>query len=171
MADLSAFSALPDDAALWIHPAAEPLSSADQEALLDQLSSFTEGWTSHEHPVEGAAAVLHDRFLIVAAVRPDGGDISGCGIDDLSHAVDRAAATLNIEWVPSLHVLYRTRDGSVETASRRAFQQRAAEGAVTLDTPVFDPSLNTLGVLRDGQFERAARNSWHAQLLGTPAGT
>ena len=171
MADLSAFSALPDDATLWIHAATEPLTSDDQEALLDQLSSFTEGWTSHEHSVEGTAAILHNRFLIVAAIRTDGGDISGCGIDDLSHAVDRAAAALNIEWVPSLHVLYRARDGSVEAASRRVFQQKADEGAVTAETPVFDPSLNTLGALRDGQFERAARNSWHAQLLGTPAGT
>jgi hypothetical protein len=171
MADLSPFSTLPDDARLWIHAAAKPLPDETQEALLDHLSTFIEDWTSHEHTVEGAATVLHDRFLIVAGTPTGEDEISGCGIDDLTHAVDRAASTVDVEWVPSLHVLYRARDGSVVSASRRAFQQKAEEGAVTAETPVFDLSLTTLDALRNGQFERPARTSWHAQLLGAPAGT
>lgn len=169
MADLSAFSAFPDDARLWIHAAAAPLSESTQATLLDRLSTFMEDWTSHEHNVKGAASILHDRFLVIAAVPTGGGAISGCGIDDLTHAVDRVASTLDIEWVPSLHVLYRSPDGTVAAASRQAFQQRADEGRVTPDTPVFDPSLTTLGALRDGQLEKPARESWHAQLLGSPA--
>jgi hypothetical protein len=171
MADVSAFSALPDDARLWIRAAASPLDAATQSALLDRLSAFMDGWASHQRPVEGAAAVLHDRFLAVAATPADGGDISGCGIDDLVHTIDDAASALEIEWVPSLHVLYRAPDGAVVAASRRTFQQRAEDGAVTADTPVFDPSLTSLGALRDGAFEQPARDSWHAQLLGTPATT
>lgn len=170
MADLSAFSALPDDARLWIYAADTPLDDATHSALLDRLSAFMDGWTSHEHPVEGAATILHDRFLIVAATTAGGGDISGCGIDDLTRAIDDAASTLSIDWVPSLHVLYRTPDDTVTAVSRRAFQQRANDGSVTPETPVFDPSLTTLGALRDGAFEMPARESWHAQLLGTPAG-
>ncbi len=170
MADLSSFSALPDDARLWIHAAAAPLSDATRAAVLDRLSTFMDGWTSHEHAVEGAATILYDRFLVIAAAPADGGKISGCGKDDLTHAVDGAASTLDIEWVPSLHVLYRTPDGDVAAVSRPEFQERADEDSVTPDTPVFDPSLATLGALRDGQFETPARESWHAQLLGTPAG-
>lgn len=168
MADLSSFSALPDDARLWMHAAAAPLSTTTQAALLDRLSAFMESWTSHEEPVEGVAAILDDRFLAIAAAPAEGGEISGCGIDALTHAVDDAAAALGIEWVPSLHVLYRARDTSVVAVSRSTFQQHAEEGAVTAETPVFDPSLTTLGALRDGQFERPARNSWHAQLLAPP---
>lgn len=169
MTDLSTFSALPDDARLWIHASDAPLSDATQTALLDRLSAFMDEWTSHQHPVKGAATILHDRFLVVAAATRDG-DISGCGIDDLAHAVDDAASALDIAWVPSLHVLYRDDDGTVVAASRRTVQQRAKDGTVTADTPVFDPSLTSLGALRDGQFERPARDSWHAQLLGTPVG-
>jgi len=169
MADLSAFSSLPDDARLWIHAADAPLSDATQSALLDRLSAFMDEWTSHQRAVKGAATLLHDRFLVVAAATRDG-DISGCGKDDLTHAVDEAASALDVEWVPALHVLYRTPDGDVAAVSRRAFQQRGEEGTVTPDTPVFDPSLTTLGALRDGQFETPARESWHAQLLGSPAG-
>ena len=169
MADLSAFSALPDDARLWIHAADAPLSDATQTALLDRLSAFIDEWTSHQRAVKGAATLLHDRFLVVAAATRNG-DISGCGIDDLAHAIDDAASTLDIAWVPSLHVLYRDAEGTVVATSRRTFQQRADQGSVTADTPVFDPSLTSLGALRNGQFERPARDSWHAQLLGTPAG-
>ena len=170
MANLSPFSALPDGARLWVHAATAPLDDDAQTALLDRLSTFVEGWTSHDRPVEGAATVLHDRFLVVAAAPVGGGDISGCGIDDLSHAIDDAATALGIDWVPSLHVLYRTPDGAVAAASRRTFQQHAADGTVTAETHVFDPSLTTLGALRDGAFEQPAHESWHAQLLETPAG-
>ncbi len=169
MADPPSFSALPDDARLWIHATAAPLDDATQSALLDRLSAFMDGWTSHQQPVEGAATILDDRFLVVAAAPVGGGDISGCGIDDLAHAIDDAASALDVDWVPSLHVLYRTADGGVAAVSRRTFQQRAGDGAVTADTPVFDPSLTTLGALREGAFEAPARESWHAQLLGTPA--
>jgi hypothetical protein len=171
MADLSPFSAFPDDARLWIHATAEPLSEGIQKVLLDHLSTFIGDWASHGHAVNGAATVLHDRFLVVAAVSTGEDDISGCGIDDLAHAIDQAASRVDIEWVPSLHVLYRAGDGSVVSASRRAFQTQAEEGAVTAETPVFDPSLTTLGALRNGQLEKPAHTSWHAQLLGTPAGT
>ena len=169
MADLSAFSPLPDDARLWIHAAAAPLDDDRQAALLDRLSAFFEDWTSHQRAVDGAATILHDRFLAIAATPAGGGGLSGCGIDDLAHAIDDAASTLEVDWVPSLHVLYRDGDGRVVATSRRAFQKRATDGIVTADTSVFDPSLTTLGALRDGAFERPARESWHAQLLGTPA--
>jgi len=170
MADLSVFSDLPNDARVWIHAAATPLSDATQAALLDRLSAFMDEWTSHQRSVKGAATLLHDRFLVVAAATADG-DISGCGIDDLAHAVDDAASALDVEWAPSLHVLYRNSENSIVATSRQTFQKHAEEGTVTADTPVFDPSLTTLGALRAGKFERPARNTWHAQLLPAPAGT
>ncbi len=163
------FPNLPDEARLWIHPADAPLTEATQTALLDHLSTFIEGWTSHQHDVRGAAAVLHDRFLILAAVRSDGGDISGCGIDDASRTIDEAATRLGIDWVPSLYVLYRTADGSIDAVSRSTFQERAEAGEVTIDTPVFDPSLTTLGALRNGEFEQPAGQSWHARLFALSA--
>lgn len=163
------FPKLPDEARLWIHPTSAPLSEATQSALLDHLSTFIEGWTSHQHDVRGAATVLHNRFLVLAAVRADNEDISGCGIDEASRAIDEAATRLGIEWVPSLHVLYRTADGSIDAVPRPTFQERAEAGEITIDTPVFDPSLTTLGALRNGEFEQPAGQSWHARLFTLPA--
>lgn len=166
---LAPFSDLPDDARLWIHPATDPLSDSTQTALLDHLSAFIDGWTSHQHAVQGAATVLHDRFLMLAAVRADGGDISGCGIDAAAHAIDEAATRLDIDWVPSLHVIYRTNDGSVAAVPRPTFQKQVDAGTVTTDTKVFDPSLTTLEALRNGDFEQPAGESWHGRLFSLPA--
>lgn len=171
MLDLSPFSEFPDDARVWIHAADATLSDDTQQTLLNRLSTFFESWTSHEHVVKAAGTVLHNRFLVVAAVRADGGEISGCGIDDLAHAVDDAASALQIGWVPSLHVLYRDQDGSVTAVARPTFQERGKHGSASLDTHVFDPSLTQLGALRAGEFERPARESWHSQLLETPTMT
>lgn len=161
---------LPAEARLWVYPSTAPLTEATQTALLDHLSTFIEGWTSHQHDVQGTATILHDRFLVLAAVRADGGDISGCGIDEASHAIDEAATRLDIQWVPSLHVIYRAENGSIEAVPRSTFQDRAEAGDVTIDTPVFDPSITSLDALRKGEFEKPAGQSWHARLFALPAG-
>ena len=165
------FPSLPDAARIWIHPAATPLADDTQSALVDRLEAFIDDWRSHETNVEGGVAILHDRFVVLAGARTDGAYPSGCAIDDATRTVDAAAQALGIEWVPALHVLYRTDDGTIAAASRAAFEERAETGAVTTETPVFDPSVTTLGALRHGEFERPAGQTWHADAfpLPTPA--
>jgi hypothetical protein len=159
---------LPDAARVWVHPATEPLSAETQDQLLTRLRTFVERWSSHNQAVEGGAAVLHNRFVILAGARVDGAAPSGCAIDDATHAVDEAADALGIEWVPSLHVLYRTDDGAVAAVSRAAFQDRVEAGKVTTNTTVFDPSVTTLGAVRTGAFEQPAGQSWHADAFSLP---
>jgi hypothetical protein len=159
---------LPDAARVWIHPAAEPLSDDTQAALLDRLNAFVDSWSSHQQAVRGGAAVLHDRFVLLAGARVDGAGPSGCAIDDATHAVDEAAAARGIEWVPSLHVLYQTDDGHIAAVSRSTFQDRVDAGAVTTATTVFDPSVTTLGAVRDGAFAQPAGQSWHADAFSLP---
>jgi hypothetical protein len=160
---------LPDAARAWVHPSAEPLADDTQAALLDRLGAFVDEWSSHQTNVRGGVAVLHDRFVVMAGARTDGEDPSGCAIDDATHAVDAAAEALGVEWVPALHVLYRTADGRIAAVPRSTFQERAEAGAVTTETPVFDPSVTTLGAVRRGRFEQPAGQSWHADAFSLPA--
>ena len=159
---------LPDAARVWIHPATAPLSEETQTALLDRLGSFVDSWTSHRQAVRGGVTILHDRFVVLAGARVDGEDPSGCAIDDAAHAVREAAEAFGIEWVPSLHVLYRTNDGRIAAVSRATFQDRVDDGAVTTATSVFDPSVTTLGAIRHGDFEQPAGQSWHANAFSLP---
>lgn len=167
MDDNPLFPALPDDARCWVYVAERPLTSDEQARLVDRLDAFIQDWSSHGRPVEGAVDVLHGRFVVLAATLAEG-DISGCGIDASVHAVDDVAEALDIAWVPALHVVYRDAEGQVQHCSRSAFRTLAQDGAVTTETPVFDPSITTLGALRSGQFERPAGASWHARAFDLP---
>lgn len=165
MTDSPLFPDLPDEARCWIYTAAEPIDPSTQEAMLEQVDAFLEGWASHQHPVRGAATVLYDRFLVLAATLEGEGDISGCGIDASTHAIDEAAEALGIEWAPALHVVYKRADGTVATLPRSAFRKRVQRGDVTAETPVFDPSVTELGAVRAGAFEKPAAASWHARVF------
>jgi len=167
-ATTSPLSDLPDAARVWIHPSRTPLSDRTQAAFLRRLRRFVERWSSHDKNVRGGADILHDRFVLLAGARVDGADPSGCAIDDASHAVDEIADALGVDWVPSLHVLYRAADGSVAAVSRGAFQDRIEAGAVTAETIVFDPSVTTLGGVRHGDFQKPAGQSWHADAFALP---
>lgn len=166
--DSPLLSSLPDAARVWVHTTTEPLSNDTQDTLLDKLEQFIDEWSSHQKDVQGGATILHARFVILAGARTGGADPSGCAIDDATHAVDAAAAAHGIDWVPPLHVLYREQDGTVKAVSRSTFQARAEAGDITTDTPVFDPSVTTLGAVRNGEFEQPAGQSWHAEAFDLP---
>ncbi|HHP7239238.1 hypothetical protein [Longibacter sp.] len=164
---MSTFPELPDKARLWIYTAADPLSEAEQSEVLDRLEGFMDSWTSHNRPVQARAAIQDDRFVILAATVADG-DVSGCGIDASVHAVDEVASDLGIAWASPLDVLYRDVEGLVHSVSRADFRQHVSDNRVDTSTPVFDPSITTLGALRDGEFEQPAGAAWHARVFQIP---
>jgi len=161
------FPSLPDDARLWVYVAPRSLTDEEQDAVRTRLANFIDGWSSHGRPVDGAADVLHKRFVVLAATLADG-SISGCGIDASVHAVDEIAQALDIEWIPTLDIVFRDAAGRVQHCTRAEFQALAEQGTVTVETPVFDPSITTLGALRHGSFEQPAGASWHARAFDLP---
>lgn len=163
------FSTFPDEAPLWIYAAPRTLTDDEQRTVLATLEGFLDVWASHGRPVRGEALFLHDRFLAVAG-EVVGGDLSGCGIDASVHAVETAIRAVGLHWLSSLDVLYRAADGSVQALSRPAFRAMVNAGDITTETPVFDLSLQTVGALRAGRFERVAGATWHAGVFHIPAG-
>ncbi|NBC01316.1 MAG: hypothetical protein GVY15_10720 [Bacteroidetes bacterium] len=159
------FPDMPPEARCWIYTATEPMSAATQKAFLKRAATFFEDWTSHGRPVHGDAVIRGDRFMIVAA-ELKGGYISGCGIDASVEMVEQTGEALNVSWLPALMVLYRDPEGTVQHATRSEFRALAKAGEVTSATPVFDPTVNTVGQLRAGAFEQPAHASWHATAFG-----
>lgn len=161
---MTLFSELPDEARLWIFASDRPLTEAESQALLEALRPFLNRWQAHGLPVHEQAAVLHQRFLLLAGHVP-GGEISGCSIDAATDAVHAAGQSLGIHWMSPLVVFYRDAEGIVQHTSRAGFRRLITEGKVTADTPVFDLSLTTVGALRQGAFEKPAGQSWHARVF------
>ena len=53
--------------------------------------------------------------------------------------------------------------GEIRVVARAEFTELVEQGKVTGDTVVFDGTLSSVGAFRDGKWEVAARDSWHAR--------
>ncbi len=160
------FPDLSDDAHLWV--IALDGKQADLRKLLLQTQLFLEQWTSHGRPIQGAAMIKSDRFLLVAGEIP-GGTISGCGIDALMHAVEEISANKDCPILSSMLIFYRTEHGAIHFASRSQFREQIRQGLITPATHVFNLGTCTLGALRTGEFERPLCDSVYARLFRIPA--
>lgn len=160
----SLFADRPRAARLWIHIAQDDVPEAAQEAVRDSLTSFIASWDSHGRPVS-ADVIWRDNcvLLVTAHVEAPDASVSGCATDALVHAINEAAQVHDIGWAPALSVAYRTNEGDIAVARRATFARLAREHVVDATTPVFDPSLSTLGDLHDGAFEQPAEATWHAE--------
>lgn len=157
-------SSLPDESNLWIYASDRSLRPEEKERLDRFMTRFLDQWESHGHTVTGGYEIREGRFLLVAGRIPDA-RISGCGIDESVRVLDRIADELGFDWLPSLHVFFRSEDGSVRAVSRSKFEELARAGDVHAETPVFDVALDDLGTLRRTGLERPAGESWHAAVF------
>ena len=161
-------ASLPADARVWFFVSNRTLTDGERADVLSQAHSFLGEWTSHGRPVHGEAELLHGGVLVVGAriVEDElNTDVSGCGIDALSHTVEAIAANLKFGWTEALEVLYYDADDVLQTISRSEFRRRAIEGAVTSESLVLDFSLTSVGELRTHGIKRLVADSWHGGLL------
>ena len=154
------FQQLPDDARLWVFGAARALTAPEQAELLHAADRFLETWAAHGSPLTCARELSEGRFLMVgvdeASVPP-----SGCSIDALVNVLGALEEKLAVPLVGNGAVFYRTPSGEVSRVDRAAFRRLAGQGSVTPETAVFDTTLIRVGRLRDGGWERPARETWH----------
>ena len=159
---------LSDQSRVWIFPAARPISSNEKEALEARLQQFFSRWASHGDPVPAAGAVIEQQFVVVAvdeALTP-----SGCSIDSLFREVKAVENELQIPLLDSTCVFARVGE-RVLSFTRQEFRRQSGESLVDATTPVYDTTASSLAELRSGRWVRPAGESWHKQLLETPAAT
>ena len=157
------FDSLPDDARTWVFGADRPLDTAAVSRLLTLVDNYLTQWAAHGTPLTSGREWRDDRFLTIAVDQRAAG-ASGCSIDALFHQLQSLERELGVSIVGGGRIFYRAASGRVESADRATFGDLAERGAVTAETPVFDPTVTTLGAWRAG-FERRAAESWHAQLM------
>ncbi len=124
----ASLSAIPDDARAWVYVTAEPLTDAAAQGIEAGLAAFFGDWRSHGRTVRGGAEVREGRIVVVAA-HVDGGDISGCGIDQHVRVLDRLLGEHGAALADVLTVVYRDRSGAIRTASRPEFRRLREAGA------------------------------------------
>ena len=156
---------LSDEARLWV--IALDGDETGLQGLLTRTQQFIEQWVSHGRPVQGAAVLEANRFLLVAGEVADG-TISGCGIDALMRAVKEASTIENCRLLSSMLIYYRSESDQVTYVSRGNFRKMISEGLISFTTKVFNPGIHTLGRLRAKEFELPLAESVYSRLYRTP---
>ena len=157
------FDSLPDEARAWVFGTDRALSAPETKRLLDVVDAYLVRWAAHGTPLASARDWRDDHFLTIAVDQRTAG-ASGCSIDALFHQLQELERALAVSIVGSGRIFWRDDRGIVQAIDRSMFGDLAGRGVVSRETPVFDPTVTTLGAWRSA-FERPARDSWHAQLM------
>ncbi|MCB0344432.1 MAG: hypothetical protein KDD66_04920 [Bdellovibrionales bacterium] len=154
-----------DDAArVWIFAADKTLSDEQAANVSNAIADFLDEWAAHGKALNAAVQVFHNRFAVVCANEAEV-KASGCSVDALFRAIREVFERSGTLVADSSNIFYQ--DGEeVFSISRPAFKQLVEQKAVNGNTPVFDNSLTTLAAMRTGSWNRAYKDSWHAQLFG-----
>jgi len=158
------FDSLPDHARVWVFPGSRGLTTAESARLLATADQFLSSWTAHQVPLNPGRDWRLDQFLLVAVDERAAG-ASGCSIDALVRSARVLERDFDLTLTDNRPVWFRNAEGGIETAGREAFQQLADAGVVTPETTVFDHTVQTVGALRGGRWEVAARESWHGEVF------
>src|SRR5574338_459522 len=136
------FESLPDDARVWVFPAANALDAPRAERLLQSVDEFLEQWNAHGAPLTCARDWRDDRFLAIGVDQSTAG-ASGCSIDGMFRTLARLEPELGTTLLGGGRVYYRDADDRVQATSRGSFNDLAREGRIRADTPVFDTARTT----------------------------
>ena len=164
------FDSLSSQARVWVYPVDTLLSSEQVQLIESSLDEFIKNWNSHGRKVNAEAAILHNRFIVIAAEIPEA-EISGCGIDASVHALELIGKETGFSVLSGLNVFYKDSLGSIHALNRSAFRQLVRSSQIDGSTIVFDPSITTLEQFNTGAFELPARSSWHAMVFKIPVET
>ena len=154
---------LPDNSRTWVFGADRDVEASSAKLLLREVDRFLSEWHAHGAPLTVARDWRDNRFLTVAVDQSTAG-ASGCSIDGLYRALKSLEPKLGASLVTSGLIFYRDANGRIDSVDRERFATLSAQGEITTDTRVFDPTVTTLREWR-ARFELNAEDSWHAKLM------
>jgi hypothetical protein len=156
------FSALPDDARIWIFGSDKPLTGAVVDTLLAEVDSYLDQWKAHGFPLRAAREWRDDRFLVIG-IDPTVEQASGCSIDGLFRSLQQLQTSIGAQLVGGGRVFYRDASGGTQSVPRDEFSSLTASGTIGPKTPVFDTSLTRLDAWKQ-RFEQPLAQSWASAL-------
>lgn len=152
---LSAFSALPDDARLWLLALTKPV---EPSLLAPEMDALMGRWRHKGVQYQGAWALLEHRILAVAeptlASQP-----SGCAIDGMLRGANQLVVKAGVSVEDPQAVIVRL-DGGIRVFPRTDLQALLEDGTLDHTTIVLDLALLTLGDLRQGKLEKPLASTW-----------
>lgn len=151
------FDELPPQARVWIYQASIPLTAAEQAEIAPLLQAFATEWSSHGKGLQSSAALLHDRFLVLAN-NEDATAASGCSIDASTRFVRELEQQFSVSFFDRTQLAF-LKDGEVESVTMSQLKDKVAAGVINRDTLYFDTLVNTYGALQT-DWPKQAQHSW-----------
>jgi hypothetical protein len=154
---MNQFNDLPASSRVWVYAADRELSASERAVISLRCTQFASQWNAHKVKVTGAAALIHNRFIVFVADERTVG-VSGCSIDSTVHVVRELGASLGVNFFDRFYTCYIA-DGAVLGCTQAMFSELYESGVLTDDTLVFQPLVNTLAELRN-HWLKPLRDSW-----------
>lgn len=154
------FKQFENDSKLWVFLVDRPILEEEQESIRAALSEFFKSWNAHGAPVNGAAEFTHGQFLLITASKDT--QVSGCSIDSLFRAVKEICEKGSFEFVAQGNISF-LEDNALKTMTQDEFRAYVESGQVSEETTVFNNAVQTLEDLREGKWQLAFKDSWHAK--------
>lgn len=148
---------------VWVYQSTTELSHEQTQQIQQQLNTFAQGWTAHNHQLLAGAQVKYDRFLILVVDESQAG-ASGCSIDKSVNFMKQLEQQYGITLFDRFNLAYHNGERIVST-SRNEFEELIKAGVITQDTFVFNNLVQTLDELQT-KWEVPLKDSWHMQLFG-----
>lgn len=148
---------------VWVYQSATELSNEQTQQIQQQLNTFAQGWTAHNHQLLAGAQVKYNRFLILVVDESQAG-ASGCSIDKSVNFMKQLEQQHGITLFDRFNLAYRNGE-NILSAPRNEFEELIKAGVISQDTMVFNNLVQTLEELQT-KWEVPLKDSWHMQLFG-----
>lgn len=152
------FDQMPGHSKVWVYQADRPLTLQDIEHINGKLTTFTGNWQAHSQSVKGGHAILHNRFVILAADE-QAQAVTGCSIDSSVKVIRELEDELKLSLTNRTLVAYLDKQEQIKTLPLADMKHAAATGQITPNSLIFNNGIVTLAQLST-DWQIPASKSW-----------
>ena len=151
------FNQMPPNAKVWIY-ASDKIISPSQLSIINQKAiPFVQNWTAHQNQLKAEFAVLYNCFLVFMV---DEGvhEISGCGIDKLTHLIREIDSETNLNLFNRMGVQL-LENNEVTSMTKAEFLSKMSTNDL-LNSKAFNNQVNTKKQF-DLEWIISLENAWY----------
>lgn len=132
------FQSLPNHSRIWVYQSERKISVEEKTIISEVLKAFTEQWTVHGQPMDASFAILHDRFIILAA----NDQASGCSIDSSVRTIKNLGDQLRIDFFNRNLIAFQN-GTEITTVLLQDLKKKFEDGIWNQDSLVFNNLVST----------------------------
>ncbi len=159
---METFTHLPATSRVWVYQADRAFTPAESAQISQDIKTFVSQWLAHKAKVIGDGALLHDRFVILAADE-EKLQVSGCSIDSTVRFIKDLGARYNVNFFDRFYTTY-IKDGQMIGTDFESFKKQVAEGKINDDTLVFNNLISTIDALHS-EWQVPLAKSWQKRMV------